>query len=174
MSVLYAIGFKFQVWILNIFLIFFPAAQNWKKVLMLNVWFLQKINNEHSTFKLCHNKISWWDAEDTRIKTNFRKAFAPLFNKVVTSHHISLGTYFCSGSQKKKGRKKLEMDCIKNKRTFLWLLSCCWFLEVASSTQSLIGSPSITYGVHRNENFVEIIPLFSTFSNFFKKKKKNI
>ena len=118
MSVLYAIGFKFQVWILNIFLIFFPAAQNWKKVLMLNVWFLQKINNEHSTFKLCHNKISWWDAEDTRIKTNFRKAFAPLFNKVVTSHHISLGTYFCSGSQKKKGRKKLEMDCIKNKHTF--------------------------------------------------------
>ena len=31
--------------------------------------------------------------------------------------------------------------------------------------------PSITDGVHRNENFVEIIPVFSTFSNFFKKKK---
>ena len=30
--------------------------------------------------------------------------------------------------------------------------------------------PSITDGVHRNENFVEIIPVFSTFSNFFKKK----
>ena len=30
------------------------------------------------------------------------------------------------------------------------------------------GDPSITDGVHRNENFVEII---STFSNFFKKKK---
>ena len=32
--------------------------------------------------------------------------------------------------------------------------------------------PSITDGVHRNENLVEIIPVFSTFSNFFKKKKK--
>ena len=32
-------------------------------------------------------------------------------------------------------------------------------------------APSITDGVHRNENFVEIIPVFSTFSNFFKKKK---
>ena len=31
--------------------------------------------------------------------------------------------------------------------------------------------PSITDGVHRNENFVAIIPVFSTFSNFFKKKK---
>ena len=31
--------------------------------------------------------------------------------------------------------------------------------------------PSITDGVLRNENFVEIIPVFSTFSNFFKKKK---
>ena len=30
--------------------------------------------------------------------------------------------------------------------------------------------PSITDGVHRTENFVEIIPVFSTFSNFFKKK----
>ena len=30
---------------------------------------------------------------------------------------------------------------------------------------------SITDGVHRNENFVEMIPVFSTFSNFFKKKK---
>ena len=30
--------------------------------------------------------------------------------------------------------------------------------------------PSITDGVHRNKNFVEIIPVFSTFSNFFKKK----
>ena len=33
--------------------------------------------------------------------------------------------------------------------------------------------PSITDGVHRNKNFVEIIPVFSTFSNFFKEKKKN-
>ena len=31
--------------------------------------------------------------------------------------------------------------------------------------------PSITDRVHRNENYVEIIPVFSTFSNFFKKKK---
>ena len=34
--------------------------------------------------------------------------------------------------------------------------------------------PSITDRVHRSENFVEIIPVFSTFSNFFKKKKKII
>ena len=32
-------------------------------------------------------------------------------------------------------------------------------------------TPSITDGVHRNENFVEIIPVFSIFSNFFQKKK---
>ena len=32
--------------------------------------------------------------------------------------------------------------------------------------------PSITDGVHRNENFEEIIPVFSTFSNFLKKNKK--
>ena len=38
----------------------------------------------------------------------------------------------------------------------------------------IISHPSITDGVHRNENFVEIIPVFSTFSNFFKKKKKYI
>ena len=31
--------------------------------------------------------------------------------------------------------------------------------------------PSITDGVHRNENFEEIIQVFSTFSNFSKKKK---
>ena len=32
--------------------------------------------------------------------------------------------------------------------------------------------PSITDGVHRNENLVEIIPVFSTFSNFFNNNKK--
>ena len=38
-----------------------------------------------------------------------------------------------------------------------------------------IGSqPSITDGVHRNENFIKIIPVFSTFSNFFKKRKKKL
>ena len=31
--------------------------------------------------------------------------------------------------------------------------------------------PSITDRVHRNEIFVEIIPVFSTFSKFFKKEK---
>ena len=35
----------------------------------------------------------------------------------------------------------------------------------------LIFIPSITDGVHRNKNFVEIIPVFSTFGNFFQKKK---
>ena len=32
--------------------------------------------------------------------------------------------------------------------------------------------PSITDGVHRNENFVEIFKVFSTFQTFSKKKKK--
>ena len=37
----------------------------------------------------------------------------------------------------------------------------------------LIGAlPSITDGVHRKENFVEIIPVFSTFSKIFNNKKK--
>ena len=44
--------------------------------------------------------------------------------------------------------------------TLLILMLCC--------------TPSIRDRVHRNENFVEIIPVFSTFSNFFKKKKKII
>ena len=34
--------------------------------------------------------------------------------------------------------------------------------------------PSITDGVHRNENFEEIIPVFSSFSKFLKKYKKKI
>ena len=36
---------------------------------------------------------------------------------------------------------------------------------------TLPSPPSITDGVHCNENFVEKIPVFSTFSNFFEKKK---
>ena len=36
------------------------------------------------------------------------------------------------------------------------------------------SNPSITDGVHRNENFVEIIPVFSTFSKFFKVFQKKI
>ena len=45
----------------------------------------------------------------------------------------------------------------------------------AVSRSCKIGcNPSITDGVHRNENFVEIIQVFSTFSNFFKKEKKII
>ena len=35
-------------------------------------------------------------------------------------------------------------------------------------------SPSKTDGVHRNENFVEIIPVFSTFSKFFKVFQKKL
>ena len=33
--------------------------------------------------------------------------------------------------------------------------------------------PSITDGVHRNENLVDIIPVFSTFSKIFNNNKKN-
>ena len=44
---------------------------------------------------------------------------------------------------------------------------------VVFEPEGLFGKmPSITDGVHRIENFVEIIPVFSTFSNFFKKKRK--
>ena len=39
---------------------------------------------------------------------------------------------------------------------------------------NMCSRPSITDGVHRNENFEEIIPVFSTFSNFFKQNKKKI
>ena len=35
-------------------------------------------------------------------------------------------------------------------------------------------NPSKPDGVHRKENFVEIIPVFSTFSKIFKKKKKKL
>ena len=34
--------------------------------------------------------------------------------------------------------------------------------------------PSITDGVHRNENFMEIIPVFLLFQTFSKKKQKRI
>ena len=44
-----------------------------------------------------------------------------------------------------------------------WRINFCLFLWCR---------PSITDGVHRNENLVEIIPVFSTFFNFFKKRKK--
>ena len=48
--------------------------------------------------------------------------------------------------------------------------SWCIILEWASLELGQI--PSITDGEHRSENFVEIIPVFSTFLNFFKKTKK--
>ena len=43
-----------------------------------------------------------------------------------------------------------------------------------SPTLYLWSDPSITDGVHRIENLVEIIPVFSTFSKFLKKKKKKL
>ena len=48
------------------------------------------------------------------------------------------------------------------------------FLKILWPSQKLYCTPSITDGVHRNENFEEIIPVFSTFSNFFKQNKKNL
>ena len=38
----------------------------------------------------------------------------------------------------------------------------------------VIAMPSITDGVHRNVNFVEIIPVFSSFSKFFKVFQKKL
>ena len=46
------------------------------------------------------------------------------------------------------------------------------FICLKTKTNHLL--PSITDGVHRNENLVEIIPVFSSFSNFFIKKNKII
>ena len=55
------------------------------------------------------------------------------------------------------------------------ILDCCFVNKYRLSQKNCKKNknwmPSITDGVHRNENFVEIIPVFSTFSNFFKKKK---
>ena len=39
--------------------------------------------------------------------------------------------------------------------------------------QKVLWIPSIKDGVHRRENFVEIIPVFSTFSKIFNNNKKN-
>ena len=51
----------------------------------------------------------------------------------------------------------------------------CKFIEPfhdISLYEKYVGNRSITDGVHRNENFVKIIPVLTTFSNFFKKEKK--
>ena len=62
-----------------------------------------------------------------------------------------------------------------NKSIYLRLFSFKKSEKEALSSSSFIWSqPSITDGVHRNENFAEIIPFFSTFSNFFKKRKKKL
>ena len=54
-------------------------------------------------------------------------------------------------------------------------LNFCFACLALLSKKSKQAIPSITDGVHRTENFVDIIPVFSTFSNFFtKKEKKNI
>ena len=45
-------------------------------------------------------------------------------------------------------------------------------IQISSILSNSVELPSITDGVHRNENFVAIIPVFSTFSKFFKKKKE--
>ena len=61
-------------------------------------------------------------------------------------------------------------------QSFLSLSLWFPFAELVNSwkREKLGWNPSITDGVHRKENFVEINPVFSTFSNFFKKKKKTI
>ena len=51
-------------------------------------------------------------------------------------------------------------------------LSKIWLYFFKTTGKSQYGqSPSIRDRVHRNEYFVEIIPVFSTFFTFFKKKK---
>ena len=61
----------------------------------------------------------------------------------------------CATSANSKSRNLLKMD----EKTNLTIIR---------------NNPSITDGVHRTENFVEIIPVFSTFSNFFKQTKKKV
>ena len=53
---------------------------------------------------------------------------------------------------------------------YIWTI-CDLFANTPQYPLELWGKSSITDGVHRNENSVEIIPVFSTFSNFSKKKK---
>ena len=58
----------------------------------------------------------------------------------------------------------LAIGLVDDKYTKLW--------KIGEKELFILGlAPSITDGVHRNENLVAIIPVFSTFSNFFKKKK---
>ena len=63
-----------------------------------------------------------------------------------------------------------------DQRNLLHIVSDFRFLfeiqAILPEISPFLSTPSITDGVHRNENFVEIIPVVSTFSNFFKKEKK--
>ena len=61
------------------------------------------------------------------------------------------------------GSKKSVQNRLK-----IQLVELVFFSEIKYRSTGLV--PSITDGVHRNENLVEIIPVFSTFS----KKKKEI
>ena len=51
-----------------------------------------------------------------------------------------------------------------------------WQSHLAAQKEGVATTttPSITDGVHRNENFVEIIPVFFHFFKIFQKKKKKI
>merc|ERR1712008_187014 len=59
------------------------------------------------------------------------------------------------------------------------LIPYCWWRQIlvlkCSFAFGVYGwSPSVTREVIHSENFVEIIPVFSSFFNFFKKKNKKI
>ena len=49
-----------------------------------------------------------------------------------------------------------------------------WNWNWNEQNKLFIATVRSTDGVHRNENFEEIIPVFSTFSNFFNKKFKKV
>ena len=79
-------------------------------------------------------------------------------------------------------KAKLYIPSTLNIELILWhpqLIVCAenvksWFKSwvFPFTFQAYILPPSRRDGVHRTENFVEIIPVFLTFSKFKKKKKK--
>ena len=90
----------------------------------------------------------------------------------ISSLFLSKTVSHCTGSNIFQGSQNMiRLDMVSVKCPSL--KSPQIFYQMYSLLRaSVYKNPSITDGVHRNENFAEIIPVFSTFSNFFKKKKK--
>ena len=63
------------------------------------------------------------------------------------------------------------IPCWETKKSFKLFFSRVAIQGIPKKDRmTYLWKPSITDGVHRKDNFVEIIPVFSIFSNFFRKK----